>query len=74
MLIQCYPRYHSFEFVSVNYIIEGKLIPEAELSNIEFMVCQYLKDCQDELVRVRENTEMGLTRPSKLNLKTQPWD
>lgn len=74
MLIQCYPRYHSFEFVSVNNIIEGKLIPEAELSNIEFMVCQYLKDCQDELVRVRENTEMGLTRPSKLNLKTQPWD
>lgn len=39
-------RYHSFEFAAVNYIPEGKLIPEPNLLNIEHMIGRYLKNHQ----------------------------
>lgn len=41
-----FSRYHSLEFISVNYIPEAKVIPELKLLNIELMIGRYLKDHQ----------------------------
>lgn len=41
-------KYHSFEFVSVNYILEGKIISKPKLSKAELMIDRYLMKRQYE--------------------------
>lgn len=55
--------YHSFKFVLVNYILEGKMIPEPKLWKTKLMINCYLVDRQYEPETGRGKFKDGILIP-----------